>query len=71
MSKSYKKHPIVKDKKPKDNFYNKVFRRTNKVLLNMDKELKLQDELVNQYDISDYRFIIDENDNNYNKYLRK
>lgn len=66
MSRSYKKINIVKDSKGTDNWYNKVFRRTNKQRINFGKDPLPMNELVNKYDVRDYRFFTP-----YNKDLRK
>lgn len=67
MGKSRKKQPWVKDKKPRSNFYNKVFRRTNKILINKGEEPIASKSLVNQYDVCDYKFMIEED----SKYMYK
>lgn len=54
MSRSRKK-PIVKDKS-NHKWYNRKFRRVNKQRVNLFKEPKLMDELVNRYDVCDWIF---------------
>ena len=65
MSRSYKKD-ILKDSKPKNNSYNKAYRRVNKINITQGKDPILMNELVNQYDICDFKFI-----NCGNEYKRK
>lgn len=63
MSRSYKKHGIIKDGGG-GNFYNRIFRHRNNQLIRISvihqdfDELDLYqiNELVNQWDICDYRF---------------
>ena len=52
MSRSYKK-PIKKDKTGR--WYNKTFRRINKHRIKFGLEPKLMNELVNPYDVSDWK----------------
>ena len=82
MSRSRKKHAIVKDKTGR--WYNKLIRRRNRI--EVKQMLVLKDileyniskpyELVNQWDICDWKFVINPNDNYYTpedirKYCRK
>ncbi len=57
MSRSYKKHGIIKDGggywKVKSN---QIFRRRNKVQLKTGQDFFQRNELVNQWDICDYKF---------------
>ena len=68
MSRSYKK-PIIKDSKG-SKWYNKLFRRTNKQRVNSNREPKLMKELVNDWDICDWRWFIVEKED-INKHKRK
>lgn len=65
MSRSRKKNPWVKDKTGR--WYNKLFRRVNKQRIKDFKEPKLMQELVNDYDVCDYKFYNPEE----KKYYRK
>lgn len=72
MSRSYKK-PWYKDGKGKDNWYNKLVRRTNKQRVKLGKRPFKAIELVDPYDICDYRWIdhTDWNgDHNYDAYRK-
>ena len=71
MSRSYKKHAVQKDSKEKDNSYNKVFRRVNKQRLHKGKEPILMNELINQWDICDFKFVANKYDSWYKDALRK
>lgn len=55
MSRSRKKAGIVKDKGCDSSFYNRRFRRINKRRLQLGQELLLLPEVVNDYDICDYK----------------
>lgn len=60
MSRSYKKNKIVKDKPTRGKrIGNKLFRRKSKLDVKSDKEILLIDksEVINDYDVSDYRMI--------------
>ena len=55
MSRSYKKHPVVKDKGRRD--YNRVFRRKNRQLIHEGRQpYQRTSEVVNDWDICDWRF---------------
>lgn len=54
MSKSYRK-PFWKDKSD-HTWYNRIFRRVNKQLLKEEKELKQMRELVNDWDVCDWKW---------------
>jgi hypothetical protein len=59
MSRSRKKHPIVKDH-PKDakKINNRKFRRKSKVAVTKDKEPPLKNsEVMNDYDVTDWVFV--------------
>ena len=67
MSRSFKKHPIYKDKSFKHDVYNKIFRRVNKQRLHEEKDMKLLRELVNDYDICDWVWYDKDNPKLYRK----
>lgn len=69
MSNSYKKNIIVKDKKPK-RWYKKV-RVNNKQLVNNGKEPMLPEEVVNQYDVCDWKWILNSFDLYDKKWVNK
>lgn len=72
MSRSTKKNVIVKDvTKNKKQSANRKHRRVNKILLKEDKELKKSEELTNQYDVCDWKFIANKNDRFFKKFKRK
>lgn len=72
MSRSIKKNAIVKDvTKNKKQSANRKHRRVNKILLKEDKELKKSEELTNQYDVCDWKFIANKNDRFFKKFKRK
>jgi len=72
MSRSTKKNAIVKDvTKNKKQSANRKHRRVNKILLKEDKELKKSEELTNQYDVCDWKFIANKNDRFFKKFKRK
>ena len=72
MSRSTKKNAIVKDvTKNKKQSANRKHRRVNKILLEEDKELKKSEELTNQYDVCDWKFIANKNDRFFKKFKRK
>jgi len=72
MSRSTKKNAIVKDvTKNKKQSANRKHRRVNKILLKEDKELKKSEELTNQYDVCDWKFIANKNDRFCKKFKRK
>jgi len=72
MSRSFKKHTIVKDtNKLKKQLANRKFRRVNKFLLKDEKPLKLHKELTNPYNICDWVFIATKRDKFYKKFKRK
>jgi len=54
MSRSRRK-PWVKDSKPSDNIHNRIFRRVNKQRVKGFKEPKLMRELIDDWDICDWR----------------
>lgn len=56
MADSFKKHVIVKDKKPKR--WYKVVRNRNKQQVKEFKEPLKEEELINQYDICDWKWIL-------------
>lgn len=66
MSRSRKKNNIVKDSKGTNNWFNKIFRRTNKQKIRCGEDPIEMNELVNKYDVRDYWFFVNEE-----KYLRK
>lgn len=66
MSRSTRK-PWVKDSKPSDNSYNKIFRRVNKQRIKSFKEPLLMRELINDYDICDWNFYNPEDEWKYRK----
>lgn len=74
MSRSYKK-PIVKDENKGGNWHNKLFRRTNKQRINSDREPKLMKELVNDWDICDWKYYPERwkriTEEEYNQLMRK
>lgn len=53
MSRSFKKHGVIKDIGLRT--YNRIFRRVNKQRINMGLDPKEMKEVVNQYDVCDYR----------------
>ncbi len=55
MSRSYKKHGIIKDKGLSRGEYNRRFRRVNRQRVKQGKDPKLMLELINQYDVCDYK----------------
>ena len=72
MSRSTKKNAIIKDvTKNKKQSANRKFRRVNKILLKEEKELKKSEELTNQYDVCDWKFIANKNDRFFKKFKRK
>lgn len=66
MSRSRKKQPFIKDNCDKK-YYNRPFRRTNKVRLQKGLYLLLMNEVVNQWDVCDWRSYCPE----YEKVYRK
>lgn len=78
MSKSYKK-AYVKDsprnKKKSTEYWRRVRRVQSNVIsqLKYDPTLEIPDEktIVNDFDFQDYRFIIDKEDEHYEKHTRK
>lgn len=56
MSRSRKKHGIIKDKGLTRAEYNRIFRRVNKQRIKNGQEPKLMNELINPWDVSDYSF---------------
>lgn len=54
MSRSRKRNPVIKDGGASRD-YNKMFRRVNKVRLQKGKYLFLMNEIVNQWDICDWK----------------
>ena len=56
MSRSKRKHGIIKDKGYPKYLYNRKFRRVNKFRIRCGKEPKLLREIVNGYCICDYKF---------------
>lgn len=56
MSRSRKKNPVVKDKGHMLDLYNKRFRRINKQRIAHSKEPFLMKEIVNDWDVCDYKF---------------
>ena len=72
MSRSIKKNAIVKDvTKNKKQSANRKFKRVNKILLKEEKKLKKSEELTNQYDVCDWKFIANKNDRFFKKFKRK
>ena len=57
MSRSRKKNPIIKDKGFKRGERNRRVRRVNKILVSLFKEPKKKFEIVNQYDVCDYKIL--------------
>lgn len=55
MSRSRKKHGVVKDRGG-IRTYNRAFRRINRQRITCGMEPLLMDEVINQYDVCDYRF---------------
>ena len=55
MSRSYKKHGIIKDKGMSRGEYNRRFRRVNRQLIKEGKNPKLMYEVINPYDVCDYK----------------
>ena len=55
MSRSRKKRGIIKDKGCDSSFYNRRFRRINKLRLHLKLELLLLPEVVDDYIICDYK----------------
>jgi hypothetical protein len=69
MSRSYKKQPIIKDKR--DTGYNKVFRRTQRMIEPDDDTIyPLSRELTNDYDICDWKWLANSKEEKL-KYRRK
>ncbi len=57
MSRSFKKHPVKKDKGFKKSFYNRIFRRKEKQNLLKGKEPPHSvSEVVDDYDVCDWKF---------------
>jgi hypothetical protein len=56
MSRSKKKNSIVKDSKGTDNWFNKIFRRVNKQKIKSGEDPIEMNELVNKYNVRDYKF---------------
>lgn len=72
MSRSTKKNAIIKDvTKNKKQSANRKFKRVNKILLKEEKKLKKSEELTNQYDVCDWKFIANKNDRFFKKFKRK
>jgi len=71
MGKSYKK-PIVKDKSGKKGYHSRIRSRVKNIIRSKDITeledalLPLDQELINDYDYSDYKLILDDD-----KYKRK
>lgn len=55
MSRSFKKYGIIKDKGMSRGEYNRVYRRVNRYLINQGKEPKHLYEVVNSWNICDYK----------------
>lgn len=70
MSNSYKKKAIVKDK-TNHKWYNRIFRRVNKQRVKSNKEPKLMRELINDWDVCDYKFIYKKGDIKVYKWITK
>lgn len=60
MSRSRKKHGIVKDRGLRRATYNRMFRRINRQRIKRGLEPRIMDEIINQYDVCDYKFYWDE-----------
>lgn len=58
MSRSRKRHQIVKDKGLSRREYNSRFRRVNKIRIKIGLEPLKMYELVNPYDVSDWKFFL-------------
>lgn len=59
MSRSRKKHGVLKHRGMRRSHYNRIFRRVNKQRIQLGKEPKLMNELINPYNVCDYRFFWD------------
>lgn len=57
MSRSFKKFGVIKDKGLTSSDYNRKFRRINKQRIKELKDPKQLNEVVNQYDICDFKFM--------------
>lgn len=55
MSRSYKKHGIIKDKGMSRGEYNRRFRRVNRQRIKEGKEPKLKYEVTNPYNVCDWK----------------
>ena len=55
MSRSRKKHGWIKDRGWKKGIYNKQFRRVNKQRISMGKHPLQMKELINPYDVCDWK----------------
>ena len=75
MSRSYKKVAIIKDNNSfSKKLANKKFRRKSKNIdleKNSEKLPIKSNEVINQYDVCDYKFRANKNDDYYNKFKRK
>ncbi len=67
MSRSKKKHGVLKDKGFAKSSYNKIFRRVNKQRIRLGKEPKLMRETADDYDVCDYKFMWSDYDEIYRK----
>jgi hypothetical protein len=56
MSRSFKTIGVIKDRGLRRSEYNKRFRRINKQQINEFKDPKQMHEVVNQYDVCDFKF---------------
>lgn len=57
MSRTYKKHLLrFWTSKDSSRWYNKAFRRINKILLRQDKDFKQMNEIVDPWDIQDIKY---------------
>ena len=54
MSRSRKKHGIIKDRGWKKGIHNRIFRRVNKQRIKQGLEPKLMKELINPWDVCDW-----------------
>ena len=59
MSRSYKKHGIIKDKGLSRGEYNRKLRRGNRQRIKEGKDPKLMFEIANPYDVCDFKLYWD------------
>jgi hypothetical protein len=62
MSRSRKKHGVVKDRGLTRREWNRKFRRVNRQRVRMGKDPYQMKELINPYDVYDWIYIWDESD---------